>query len=234
MAAERAKIASKTNLIVEIDLLVAEEDHLVLDERLVKLLHLLVRQRPGQVDIADLRADMRRQRLNGDGFIFHDVCSVVGDATGYAAASWDPLNARMGDDLRPASNVIPHERAEFLRARSCDVRCHLVDQIDIMGIVGNRSGLGVQAIDHRCRGARRHEQPGPGADVEVRADRIRPASEYPAPPRSALLSSPRWRAFDRSSPKAAHSEWFRASSRLVPRSGRAPRRRRPYTARAGC
>ena len=132
MAAERAKITSKTNLIVEIDLLVAEEDHLVLDERLVKLLHLLVWQRPGQVNIANLRADMRRQRLNGDGFIFHDICSVVGDAIGYAAASWDPLNARMGDDLRPASDVITHERAEFLRARSCDVCCHLVDHIDIM------------------------------------------------------------------------------------------------------
>ena len=83
----------------------------------MKLLHLLVRQRLGQVNIADLRADMRRQRFNGDGLIFHDVCSVVGDATGYAAPSLDPLNAGMGDDLGPASNVIADERAEFLRAR---------------------------------------------------------------------------------------------------------------------
>ena len=51
-----------------------------------------------------------------------------------------------------------------------------------------------------------------------------------APPRSAPLSSPRSRAFDRSSPKAAHSEQFRGPSRRVPRSGPAPQHRRPYTA----
>ena len=72
MGAERAKIAAEPDLIVEADLLIAEKDHLVLDEGLVQLLDLIVRQRLGQIDIADFRADMRRNRLDRDGFIVHE------------------------------------------------------------------------------------------------------------------------------------------------------------------
>ena len=68
-----AEIAAEPDLIVEADFLVAEENDLILDECLVQLLDLLVRQRPGQIDIADFRADMPGNRLNRDGFIGHDV-----------------------------------------------------------------------------------------------------------------------------------------------------------------
>jgi hypothetical protein len=58
MAAQRAKIAAQADLILEIDLLIAEEDHLVLDERLVQLLDLFVRQWLGEINIADFRANV--------------------------------------------------------------------------------------------------------------------------------------------------------------------------------
>ena len=66
MLADRAEIVPEPDVVVEADLLVAKEDHLVLDERPVQFLELVVRQRPGQVDIADFGADVRRYRFDRD------------------------------------------------------------------------------------------------------------------------------------------------------------------------
>jgi hypothetical protein len=49
--------------------LVAEEDDGVLGQRTVQLVLLAVRQRLGQVDAVDLRADDRRQLVDGDGLV---------------------------------------------------------------------------------------------------------------------------------------------------------------------
>ena len=45
-------------MVVEADLLVAEEQHQVPGERAAELGQLLVAERPGEVDAADLGADM--------------------------------------------------------------------------------------------------------------------------------------------------------------------------------
>jgi hypothetical protein len=66
MLPDRAEIAPEPDVVVEADLLVAEKDHLVLDECPVQLLDLVVRQRPGQVDIADFGPDVRRYWLDGN------------------------------------------------------------------------------------------------------------------------------------------------------------------------
>src|ERR1700745_424560 len=69
MLAEFSKIAGDTNLVFKADLLVAEKDHLIAHESVVQLRHLLVAQRPGQIDVADFGADMRAARRGGDGLI---------------------------------------------------------------------------------------------------------------------------------------------------------------------
>src|ERR1700679_3040002 len=93
MLADRAKIAPEPDVVVKTDLLVAEKDHLVLDERPVQFLDLSVRQRLSQVEIADLRADMGRHRLGGNGFIAHGFLRI--------AASIDLWNGGAPDDLGP-------------------------------------------------------------------------------------------------------------------------------------
>ena len=51
------------------DVLVAEKDDGILGERAVQLVLLAVRQRLGQVDAVDLRADDRRQLVDSDGLV---------------------------------------------------------------------------------------------------------------------------------------------------------------------
>ena len=59
MLAERTEIAGEADLILEADLLIAEEDHQIAREGIVQLLDLLVGERPGEIDLSDLGADMR-------------------------------------------------------------------------------------------------------------------------------------------------------------------------------
>jgi len=73
--AEFSEIAGDTNLVFETDLLVAEEDHLIARESVVQLRHLLVAQRPCQIDVADFGADMRAARRGSDGLISDRVGS---------------------------------------------------------------------------------------------------------------------------------------------------------------
>jgi hypothetical protein len=60
MLADRAEIVPEPDVVVEADLLVAEEDRLVLDERPVQFLELVVRQRLGQVEGAAAGADLAK------------------------------------------------------------------------------------------------------------------------------------------------------------------------------
>ncbi len=53
------EVAHQTLVRPEIDLLVAEENDPVGNDGVVQFLHLFVAERPGQVDIANLRPDMR-------------------------------------------------------------------------------------------------------------------------------------------------------------------------------
>src|SRR6516165_3332319 len=89
--AERTEMGGQPDLIVEADLLVAEEDDLIARKRVVQLLDLLVAERFGQIDAADLGADMRARGRGSDGFItrrfgkrrnFRDLWQMSGSAHG--------------------------------------------------------------------------------------------------------------------------------------------------------
>ena len=67
-----AEIADEALMRRKIDLLVAEENDAVRDDGVVYFLHLPVGQRLGEVDIADLGADMRRRRRDGDCVVAHE------------------------------------------------------------------------------------------------------------------------------------------------------------------
>src|SRR5271166_1255655 len=122
MLAELTEIAGNADLILEADLLIAEEDDLIARERVVQLLDLLVGKRTGQVDGADLGADMRARRCGGDGFIgrrvgnggnFRDLRQMRGRAhrslpcsmrgTGFAAHPSYALMLRTYSGLRRRS-----------------------------------------------------------------------------------------------------------------------------------
>src|SRR5580658_4529367 len=70
-----AEIADEALVRFEINLLVAEEDDAVGDDGVVHLLDRPVRQRAGEVDIADLGPDMRRRRGDGYGLVGHGFFS---------------------------------------------------------------------------------------------------------------------------------------------------------------
>src|SRR3974390_54870 len=67
-----AEIAREALVGFEIELLVAEEYDTVRDDGRVHLVDLPVAQWPGQIDIADLGADMGRRGSNGDGIVAHE------------------------------------------------------------------------------------------------------------------------------------------------------------------
>ena len=71
MSAERTEMARQPDLVVEADHLVAEENHLKACEGIMQLGDLLVRERLGQIDIADFGADMRTGRCDRDGLVGH-------------------------------------------------------------------------------------------------------------------------------------------------------------------
>ena len=66
MEVQFAEAAAEIEVLVLADVLVAEEDHQVLRQRAVDLLEGLVAQRLREIDAADLRADDRRQLVDGD------------------------------------------------------------------------------------------------------------------------------------------------------------------------
>ena len=71
MDVQLAEAAAELLLLVEVDLLVAEEDDEVLGERVVDLLELLVAERLREVDAFDLGADHRAQGYDANGLIRH-------------------------------------------------------------------------------------------------------------------------------------------------------------------
>ena len=67
MDVQLAEVPAEAPVHLEVDRLAVEEDHAVLCERVLQLLHLPGRKRPGQIDVVDLGPDMGRERLHGDG-----------------------------------------------------------------------------------------------------------------------------------------------------------------------
>ena len=71
MDVQLAEAAAELLVLVVRHLLVAEEDHQVLHQRVVHFLELLVAERLGEVDAGDLRADRGRQLAHRYGFVRH-------------------------------------------------------------------------------------------------------------------------------------------------------------------
>ena len=78
MHVQLAKAASEVFVLFDSQLLVAEEDHQTVHERLMHLLELLVPERIGQVDATDFRADVRGGIVYFDGLIGHVRSSLSG------------------------------------------------------------------------------------------------------------------------------------------------------------
>ena len=71
-----AEQPAEGEVLVGRDVLVAEEDDEVLGERAVDLVQLAVRQRLGEIDAGDLRADDRRQLVDGDRLVGRDASAT--------------------------------------------------------------------------------------------------------------------------------------------------------------
>ena len=69
MRAHRAEILGEAHMILVADLLVAEEHDHVLGERALELGEFEVGQRPREIDIADLRADLWAAARDRDGLV---------------------------------------------------------------------------------------------------------------------------------------------------------------------
>ena len=72
-----AEQAAESLVAVVVEMLVAEEDHLVFGDGLNQLLDRRRLQRPGEVDAGNLRADAQRQRCYLDQLIAHGVSGVL-------------------------------------------------------------------------------------------------------------------------------------------------------------
>src|SRR6516162_7751498 len=126
MLAEAAEIARNTDLILEADVLVAEEENLIARERVVQLLDLLVGKRPGQVDCADLGSDMGAVRRGGDGFIgrglgdggnLRDLRQMRGGAHGALPRSMDETGFAAPGPSYPCAAPTAIEQRQ--RGRGC-------------------------------------------------------------------------------------------------------------------
>ena len=71
MDVQLAEQAAECLVLIEGQLLVAEEQHLMRHQRVVHFLELLVAERLAQVDAGNFRADGRGGRLHLDGFVWH-------------------------------------------------------------------------------------------------------------------------------------------------------------------
>jgi hypothetical protein len=71
MDVQLAEMTGQSHVLRQVDRLVAKEDHAEFRERVMQLLDLAVRERPGEIDVADLRADMGRERVDADGLVAH-------------------------------------------------------------------------------------------------------------------------------------------------------------------
>ena len=68
-----AKAAAEGDVLIDRDLLVAEEHDEIVHQGIVDFLELLVSQRLRQVDSGDFRADGRRHLADGDGLVSHCI-----------------------------------------------------------------------------------------------------------------------------------------------------------------
>ena len=77
MDVQFAKQPSERLVLIPIHFLVAEEDHLMLHQRIVYLREHLISRRSRQVDTGDFRTDDGTQWFNGNGFIGHGSFSPI-------------------------------------------------------------------------------------------------------------------------------------------------------------
>jgi hypothetical protein len=77
MEVQFSEAAAEIEVLVLADVLVAEEDHQVLRQRAVDLLERLVAQRLREIDTGDLRADDRRQLVDGDRLVSDRLIGAV-------------------------------------------------------------------------------------------------------------------------------------------------------------
>ena len=68
-----AELAAERLVLIEAELLVAEEDHLMRHQRIVNFLEHLIAERLRQVDPRDLRPDNRADRLHFNALVRHGV-----------------------------------------------------------------------------------------------------------------------------------------------------------------
>src|SRR5262245_49196158 len=73
-----AEAPSKILMLLDADLLVAEEDDEAIQEGIMHFLELLIAKRPGQVDTEDFCTDVRRQLADLDGLVVHRISLVWG------------------------------------------------------------------------------------------------------------------------------------------------------------
>ena len=72
MDQELAEQPAECLVLLDAHLLIAEEDHLMRHQRIVQFAHLAVRQRTGEIDAGDFRADGRGDLANLDRLVGHD------------------------------------------------------------------------------------------------------------------------------------------------------------------
>src|SRR6185503_3276376 len=124
-----AEIKREATVHLEVDRLVAEEDDAVPAEGLLQRAHLLARQRPGEIDVADLGADVRRKRLHGEGRHGHDLTIKIlrfrGGGMAKSPVPWLPAG------VIPAV-VLPFNEDLSIDERS--YRSHLRDVASVEGV----------------------------------------------------------------------------------------------------
>ena len=114
--------AAEGHVLVEVDVLVAEEDDAILGQRAMDLVLLAVAQRLAEIDAGDLGADDRRQLVDGDGLVGRAVVAVVTIAGAGVTANHDGESVYRG--LYKNSNVA--EKQQYPRATHPVVRTHPV------------------------------------------------------------------------------------------------------------
>jgi hypothetical protein len=85
--------------------LIAEEDHLVLDEGVVDLLERGLLERPGQVHAEHLGADMGCELLDGQGLVTHG--QLLSSRVGSGVAGSPSASATAGCTTRPRQILTP-------------------------------------------------------------------------------------------------------------------------------
>ena len=150
MDVQLAEQPAEGQVLVGRDVLVAEEDDAVLGQRPVQLVVLAVAERLAEVDAVDLRADDRRQLVDGDGLVRRAFVGRV-PVAGAGVAAQRSLHGSLllqpdvaaPDDARPSARFSARVKA----ANSSGVerrrrRSHRVQARQDLGMPGRRDDIG--------------------------------------------------------------------------------------------